>query len=317
MWYQNIIPSTILKRQHYFSCVIHSSHSVCTLLVKSGINESDAPRYTASACRYSAYLFSLGIGGIIIEIMYNYGSLISSCHDREEEEIAQAIDTGAMMLRRLSPRLERNFFPKFQELGWQYSRRLRSLHTSAEFDDYHHEFVTAFRDTIKTRSGTVISYGEAQQPINIFLKDYVDNIHLLGTEEAARLRQYIHVTMDGVMIYYFQSFFREDYLRHIAPYHNASGCFDNCHAPSFHHQDLSQSQLTQLLFFSRDTYCAWQSWFRQIYPSRPSLLDAVWSIARKTLFSGGLYWSAPSPQNDHSLKGRLFKLLNLGRSEVF
>ncbi len=116
--------------------------------------------------------------------MYDYTSLIDGCRLREDEEITQGIDTGAMMLGRLASRLEKNFFPKFQELGWQFSRHLRSISTVSEFDDFHHRFVNAFRDTIKTRSGTVASYGEAQQPINIFLKDYVDNIHLLKASEA-------------------------------------------------------------------------------------------------------------------------------------
>ena len=249
--------------------------------------------------------------------MYDYSSLIRGCHDREEEETAQDIDTGAVILRRLSTRLERDFFPKFQELGWQFSRRLRSLSTAEEFDAHHHEFVTAFRDTIKTRHGTVISYGEAQQPVNIFLKDYVDNIHLLGASEAIRLRGCLHVTMDGVMIYYLQSFFHEDYARHIAPHNDACGYFDSGRVAHFHRQDLSQSQLTQLLFISRDTYYAWQSWFRQIYPNRPSLLDAIWSIARKTLFTGGIYWSAPANKDDQSIMGKFFRFLSLGQNEIF
>ena len=249
--------------------------------------------------------------------MYDYSSLLRSCHDREEQEISQNIDVGAMILGRLSPRLERDFFPKFQELGWQFSRRLRSINTSDEFDSYHHDFVVAFRDTIKTRSGTIISYGEAQQPINIFLRDYVDDIHILGASEAACLRKCLHVTLDGVMIYYLQSFFREDYLAHIGPHLDACGYFDSGRVTSFHHQDISQSQLTQLLFIGRETYYAWQQWFRQIYPNRPVLLDAIWSIARQTLFAGGMYWTAPKSKDEHSLMGKLSRLLNMGQNEVF
>ena len=249
--------------------------------------------------------------------MYDYSFLVRRCRDREEEETAQDIDTGAMMLKDLSARLERGFFPKFQELGWQFSRRLRSLNTIAEFDSYHHEFVTAFRETVRTRHGTIISYGEAQQPINIFLKDYIENILLLNADEAARLRPYIHVTIDGVMIYYFQSFFYEDYLRHVAPHNGIGGYLDSNRTAPFHRQDLSKSQLTQLLFISRDTYYAWQSWFRQIHPDRPSLLDTTWSIARQTLFSGGLYWGTSSASDKRSLIGKLYKLFEIGQNEVF
>ena len=249
--------------------------------------------------------------------MYDYTSLIRSCHDREEEEAAQGIDVGAMMLGSLSSRLERDFFPKFQELGWQYSRRFRSIATTEEFDGYHHGFVTAFRETIKTRSGMVASYGEAQQPVNIFLKDYLENTSLVAAADHARLNRFLHVTLDGVMIYYLQSFFREDYLRHIGPESDACGYFDSGKVTSFHHQDTSPSQLKELLFIGRNTYRAWQNWFRQIYPSRPALLDAIWSIARQTLFAGGIYWSAPQQHEERSLTGRILKLLNIGRDDAF
>ncbi len=248
--------------------------------------------------------------------MYDYSSLIDSCHAREEEELAQGIDPGAMMLGRLASRLEKNFFPKFQDLGWQFSRHLRLINTVAQFDDFHHQFVTAFRNTIKTRSGTVASYGEAQQPVNVFLRDYVDNIHLLKSSEAALLRPWLHVTLDGVMIYYMQSFFRDDYRQHIEPHNDACGYIDVGRLTSFHRQDISPSQLTEMLFIGRDTYCAWQRWFRQIYPGRPTLLDAIWSLARQTLFAGGLYWSAPQPRDDNSIKGKILRLLDIGQDEV-
>jgi hypothetical protein len=248
--------------------------------------------------------------------VYDYSSLISRCEAREEEEKSQGIDTGAMMLRRLSPRLERDFFPKFQELGWQFSRRLKSISTVDDFDSYHHEFVSAFRDTIKARSGTVVSYGEAQQPINIFLKDYTENARLTAVSGASRLNGWLHATLDGVIIYYFQSFFREDFLEHIGPYQAACGGFDAGRSAPFHRRDTSHSQLTQLMFFGRDTYHAWQSWFRQIFPARPALLDAVWSIARQDLFAEGPYWTMPQTRDENSWRGKIIRFLSAGPDEM-
>ena len=270
-----------------------------------------------TTCLYSFSLFVLSqrreYDGAV---MYDYDSLIKNCHTWEEEEKSQGIDIGVMMLKRLSPRLERDFFPKFQELGWRCTRGLNSINTLGEYDAFHHRFVTEFRSNIKNRNGTIISYGEAQQPINIFLKDYVDNIHSLGESVAERLRMYLHVTLDGVMIYYLQSFFRDDYAKHIAPFQDACGAFDNGRRVSFHRQDTSQSQLIQLLFIGKNTYYAWQAWFRRIFPSRPSLLDGIWSIGRRTLFVEGPYWTVPQVSDDKSLKGKILNFLTAGQDEV-
>lgn len=248
--------------------------------------------------------------------MFDYNSLINECRHREEEEKTQGIDIGAIMLGRLASRLERDFFPKFQELGWQASRRLSSIRTLDDFDNFHHEFIESFRTEIKTRSGTIVSYGEAQQPVNVFLKDYVENIQSLGAEATERLRKFLHVTLDGMVIYYLQSFFREDYLRYIGPHRDACGHFDSGRGLSFHQQDTSQSQLIQLLFIGRDTYYAWQSWFRSISPECPSLLDSIWSIARQTLFSRGPYWTMPPLEEDRSWKGKILKFLGAGEDEL-
>jgi hypothetical protein len=102
---------------------------------------------------------------------------------------------------------------------------------------------------------------------------------------VARLQPNLHVTLDGVMIFYMQSFFREDYLKYIAPFDKESGYIETAHLTSFHSRDWSQSQLTQLLFMSREVYSAWQGWFRLIYPERPTLLDALWAVARETLLA--------------------------------
>jgi hypothetical protein len=117
------------------------------------------------------------------------------------------------------------------------------------------------------------------------------------------------------MIYYMQSFFRDDYMQRIEPHNDSCGYIEGGRLAPFHQQDISPSQLMQLLFIGRETYYAWQSWFRQVNPSRPSMLDAIWSIARQTLFSGGLYWGTPKAADDNSLKGRILRFLSMTQYE--
>ena len=108
---------------------------------------------------------------------------------------------------------------------------------------------------------------------------------LLDAALAERLSPLLHVTLDGITIMYMQSFFREDYNAFIAPVSKICGLIDTFEVTQFRNKDISESLQTQLMFFNHEIYSAWQAWFRSISPERPVLLDAVWSIARKTLLN--------------------------------
>jgi hypothetical protein len=215
--------------------------------------------------------------------MNHYEDLIQKCLEREKEETRKDSDIGKVILSRLEKRLERQFFPKFQEMSYRYALKLKSVGSQEEFDLFHRSFIQAFRQEIKTRGGTVVSYGEAQKPVNIFLKEYVEKSKLLDTALAARLNPLLHVTLDGIIIMYMQSFFREDYNAFIDPVNKTCGLIDIYDITQYRNKDISESLQIQLMFFNHEVYTAWQSWFRSISPKRPVLLDTVWSIARRTL----------------------------------
>ena len=155
--------------------------------------------------------------------MNQYDNLIQKCCEREKEEQRKGAEIGPIILSRLEKRLERNFFSKFQELGYPFALKLKSISSREEFDLFHRSFIQAFRQEIKTRGGTIVSYGEAQKPINIFLKEYVEKSKLLDAAQAARLSPMLHVTLDGVVVSYMQSFFREEYDAFIAPSSKSTG----------------------------------------------------------------------------------------------
>jgi 3-oxoacyl-ACP reductase-like protein len=96
------------------------------------------------------------------------------------------------------------------------------------------------------------------------------------------LSPWLHVTLDGIIIMYMQSFFREDYNTFIAPLNKLCGQIDIYDVTQYRARDISESLQTQLMFINHEVYSAWQSWFRSISPNRPVLLDSVWSIARQT-----------------------------------
>ncbi len=215
--------------------------------------------------------------------MNQYDTLIQKCLEREKEETKKGKRIGSVILSRLEKRLERQFFPKFQELSFIFALKLKSVSSREEFDLFHRSFIQAFRQDIKTRGGTIVSYGEAQKPVNIFLKEYVERSKLLDAALVDRLSPMLHVTLDGIIIMYMQSFFREDFNSFIAPVSKVCGLIDTYDITQYRNKDISESLQNQLMFINHEVYTAWQSWFRSILPERPVLLDTVWSIARKTL----------------------------------
>jgi hypothetical protein len=215
--------------------------------------------------------------------MNQYDTLIQKCLEREKEETKKGNKIGSVILSRLEKRLERQFFPKFQELSFIFALKLKSVSSREEFDLFHRSFIQAFRQDIKTRGGTIVSYGEAQKPVNIFLKEYVERSKLLDAALVDRLSPMLHVTLDGIIIMYMQSFFREDYNSFIAPVSQVCGLIDIYDITQYRNKDISESLQNQFMFINHEVYTAWQSWFRSILPERPVLLDTVWSIARKTL----------------------------------
>jgi len=80
-----------------------------------------------------------------------------------------------------------------------------------------------------------------------------------------------------------QSFFREDYDAFISPVSKFCGNIEIYDINQYRNKDISESLQKQLMFFNYEVYNAWQAWFRSIAPTRPVLLDTVWSIARRTL----------------------------------
>ena len=215
--------------------------------------------------------------------MNQYDTLIQKCLEREKEETKKRAEIGSVILSRLEKRLERQFFPKFQEMSFIFALKLKSVGSREEFDLFHRSFIQAFRQDIKTRGGTIVSYGEAQKPVNIFLKEYVERSKLLDAALVERLSPMLHVTLDGIIIMYMQSFFREDFNSFIAPVNKDCGLIDIYDITQYRNKDISESLQNQLMFINHEVYTAWQSWFRSILPERPVLLDTVWSIARKTL----------------------------------
>lgn len=153
-------------------------------------------------------------------------------------------------------------FEKIARGAVQILDRIRDRNT---FNNYHHRLVCrVMRDISETSRGKSISYGEAQKPINVFLKVYVDWAKLPSPACAKRIGQFLHVPLDSVVMGQVRQEDRERYYETVAPIYRKEG-----ERPS----DLRLSIITYPM------YRAWQRFFREIRPHRPIDLDVIWSLA--------------------------------------
>lgn len=104
------------------------------------------------------------------------------------------------------------------------------------------------------------SYRQAQKAINVFLKLFVDWANLPDRKTAKRMRPFLHVPLDSVVMKTVIREYAEFYQQTIRPLQ-------------------SGFNLSRL---SRKAYNKWQELFRQKYPPKPLLFDvAWWSYRRK------------------------------------
>ena len=154
--------------------------------------------------------------------------------------------------------LKKGGVDQFINLAWQMAQNLDSIQNRHEFDAWHDKFAQRLRDEIDiTSKGKRVSYGQAQKPINVFLKLYVDWANLPNLKVATRLRPFLHVPLDSRVMKYARVHFPKYYR--------------NC--------GLRRSSLATI---DKEQYYRWQECFRKVSPEKPLLIDVLWAIRRFT-----------------------------------
>ena len=163
--------------------------------------------------------------------------------------------------------LEKGGVGKFQDFAvkhlipWLSSSRDRE-----SFEACLLKSIAALQKKIRTGDGQELSFGQAQKPVNVFLKVYCDWANRPLPLSPNVLRDWLHVPLDSVLMKSLRKDFRADFEAKIASVYRQQG-----RMPS--KLDLKQ--------MNREMYVAWQQWFRTICPNRPVLLDVIWAKGRK------------------------------------
>lgn len=154
----------------------------------------------------------------------------------------------------------------FQDMAIENVGKLKKVKTKDGFDNFHRRWVCEFIKKIKTNRKQDCSYGQAQKAINVFLKLFVDWASRPDKDTARRLRRFLHVPLDKVLMTAMKKEYPDFYEKEINP-------LQKCNQP------FSLSQVNE------ETYNRWQNFFREEYPKKPLLFDTAWAIYRRNSHS--------------------------------
>lgn len=215
--------------------------------------------------------------------------------DEIKQQETQCIVEGLSMMTynpSIGRVLEQGGVNKFVKIMVDNIRKLDFIEGQEAFDEFHDEMVEVIKSSIKTNRNQALVYGQAQKPLNVFLKVYVDWANKPQLEIANRLRKLLHVPLDSLLMGEVKEKFgpqfeskvvsayaqiREDIKVAIKQNHNSVTDRDLAKIINPNKLSLGSIQFKQM-------YYAWQTCLREINPDRPVLLDVLWSMKRRDNF---------------------------------
>lgn len=158
--------------------------------------------------------------------------------------------------------LEKGGVKKFQKMMLQLVDELPQVHSQHDFDNVHDKYTKEVIKTLKTSKTTSVSYGQAQKPINVFLKIYVDWARKPNEKIRSKLLPFLNVPLDSILMKTIKKKYQNWYKTTIEPLQKSRA------------QEFSLSKIDQ------NIYMEWQNFFRGKYPTKPLIFDIVWAINR-------------------------------------
>lgn len=192
---------------------------------------------------------------------------LSKLHDKEEQA---KISTLAFMSYNpsIGRVLEKKGVKKFEKIAWGEFSDIRTIESLNQFDDFHSKFVNEVITEIRTNRGELASYGQAQKPVNVFLKVLVDWANLPDRGIANRIRRFLHVPLDKLLMSNFKKEFPKD--------------FENEIKPKYVKKNVLPQNIFSLSKIDKRIYWAWQKAFRRLCSDKPLLLDVMWFLNRQS-----------------------------------
>jgi hypothetical protein len=179
--------------------------------------------------------------------------------------------------------LQQDSVDRFADLMVETVPKFYGFVTREHFDSVHSETCNRIL-SFKTAAGEDPSYGQAQKPLNVFLKVYVDFANRPDRELAQKLAPLLHVPLDSVLMKFVKREFPEDYESRIGRLRRQlldrfSQRLTHISSPRTLARGLLGSEFS-LTAINKEIYVAWQDLFRSLYPTKPVACDIFWVLER-------------------------------------
>lgn len=139
----------------------------------------------------------------------------------------------------------------------------------------------------KTAKDEKLSYGQAQKPLNVFLKVYVDWAKLPSRELAEKLTPALHCPLDSVVMKFIKREFPDVYKERIASVrrHKLDRVAERAREIAGRSSRAVAQRIVgnefSLAAIDREIYLQWQALFRSLWPGKPGQLDLIWTLERR------------------------------------
>lgn len=183
---------------------------------------------------------------------------------REEESVVKGLSSLAF-LRSQGRTLLAQSQQTFVDFMWdEVYAQLASYLSQDLFDETHDRWVASLQRLLRTARGEMLSYGQGQKSLNVAIKFIVDWAGRPDRETAEALRPLIHCPLDKVVMSRLRRHDGQEFSRLIRP------LYPGIYGP----------RLMSLSAMDKTAYLAWQSWIRDLVPSKPALVDVIWVFER-------------------------------------
>ena len=187
--------------------------------------------------------------------------------------------------------LEKGGVSRFADLMTDAIPKLYGSVTRDTFMAFHDDTCGRILADFKTARRQTLSYGQAQKPLNVFLKVYVDWAKQPTRELAEHLTPLLHVPLDSVMMKFMKKEFSAEYEAAIGALRRQKleriterVKTISAATPGAVARHLVGNEFS-LAAIDKEIYLRWQDFFRSLWPGKPVQLDIIWAIKRRPVDS--------------------------------
>jgi len=212
--------------------------------------------------------------------------LVNLLSGREQEAITRTL---AMMAYNpaISRVLEKGGVGKFADLMIETIPKLYGHVTREHVNIMHAQTCDRILSEFKTNRNQNLSYGQAQKPLNVFLKVYVDWAKRPDPQLAEKVAPFLHVPLDSLLMKFVAREFKDEYtarilsLRRGLAHRTAERLKEHLSGstPRMVEQALLGNEFS-LTGINKEIYLAWQEFLHSLWPSKPVMLDIIWVLER-------------------------------------